>query len=399
MRPSSQPEASQRNERTSPSCNMGPIDQRGRSLDTVTLFLAGDVMTGRGIDQVLPCSGDPQIHEAFAKSANDYVKLAERANGPIQRPVGFDYVWGDALTELERRRPDARIINLETALTRSTRPEPKGINYKMNPANLEVITAAGIDCCVLANNHVLDWGCPGLLEALCALEQAKLHYAGAGRDSASAAAPAILEVPAKARVLVFAFACPSAGVPHHWAAAPDASGINVVRELSRQGAERITEKIRSVTRPQDVVLASIHWGGNWGYEIPREQSAFSHWLVESSNVDIVHGHSSHHVKGIEVHRGKLILYGCGDFIDDYEGITGYEEFRDDLVLMYFPTIRIVDGMLVSLEMVPFQIRNMRLNRASRVDAEWLANTLNREGKPLGTRVGLGTDDVLRLEWQ
>jgi poly-gamma-glutamate synthesis protein (capsule biosynthesis protein) len=105
------------------------------------------------------------------------------------------------------------------------------------------------------------------------------------------------------------------------------------------------------------------------------------------------------VKGIEVHRGKLILYGCGDFIDDYEGITGYEEFRDDLVLMYFPTIRIVDGMLVSLEMVPFQIRNMRLNRASRVDAEWLASMLNREGKPLGTRVGLGTDGVLRLEWQ
>jgi len=48
-------------------------------------------------------------------------------------------------------------------------------------------------------------------------------------------------------------------------------------------------------------------------------------------VDIVHGHSSHHVKGIEVHRGKLILYGCGDFIDDYEGIKGYEAFRDDLV--------------------------------------------------------------------
>ena len=130
-------------------------------------------------------------------------------------------------------------------------------------------------------------------------------------------------------------------------------------------------------------MASIHWGGNWGYEIPQEQIAFAHWLVEACNVDIVHGHSSHHVKGIEVYRGKLILYGCGDFIDDYEGITGYEEFRDDLVLMYFPTIRIDDGMLVSLEMVPLQIRNMRLNRASRADAEWLASTLNREGKPSG----------------
>jgi poly-gamma-glutamate capsule biosynthesis protein CapA/YwtB (metallophosphatase superfamily) len=378
---------------------MGPIAQQAGSPDSVTLFLAGDVMTGRGIDQVLPFPADPQIHETFVKSASDYVKLAERANGAIQRPVGFDYIWGDALTELKRRRPDARIINLETALTQSLWPEPKGINYKMNPANLGAITAAGIDCCVLANNHVLDWGYAGLLDTLSALEQAKLYYAGAGRDSSSAAAPAILEGHAKARIVVFAFGCPSAGVPPRWAARSDAPGVTIVPELSRQAAERIGEQIRSVAKPRDVVLASIHWGGNWGYEIPREQSAFAHWLVESSNVDIVYGHSSHHVKGIEVHRGKLILYGCGDFIDDYEGITGYEEFRDDLVLMYFPTIRIDDGMLVSLEMVPLQIRNMRLNRASRADVEWLARTLNREGKPLGTCVRLGSDDVLRLEWR
>jgi len=378
---------------------MGTIDQQGHSPDTVSLFLAGDVMTGRGIDQVLPFPADPRIHETFVKSASDYVKLAERANGAIQRPVSFDYIWGDALTELKRRKPDARIINLETALTRSTLPEPKGINYKMNPANLGAITAAGIDCCVVANNHVLDWGCSGLLDTLCALEQAKVHYAGAGRDSSSAAAPAILEVHAKARILVFAFGCPNAGVPRRWGAAPDAPGVNIVPELSRQAAVQIGEQVRSVAKPRDVVLASIHWGGNWGYEIPDEQSAFAHRLVESSNVDIVHGHSSHHVKGIEVHRGKLILHGCGDFIDDYEGITGYEEFRDDLVLMYFPTIRIDDGMLVSLEMVPLQIRNMCLNRASRADVKWLARTLNREGKPLGTCVRLGSDDVLRLEWR
>ena len=154
---------------------MGPIAQQAGSPDSVTLFLAGDVMTGRGIDQVLPFPADPQIHETFVKSASDYVKLAERANGAIQRPVGFDYIWGDALTELKRRKPDARIINLETTLTRSTRPEPKGINYKMNPANLGAITAADIDCCVVANNHVLDWGCSGLLDTLCALEQAKVH--------------------------------------------------------------------------------------------------------------------------------------------------------------------------------------------------------------------------------
>ena len=130
---------------------------------TATLFLAGDVMTGRGIDQVLPHPADPRLYEASAKSANDYVTLAERKNGPISRPVSFEYVWGAALDELERRQPDARIINLETAITDSGTPEPKGINYKMSPANAGVILAAGIDCCALANNHMLDWRRPGLL--------------------------------------------------------------------------------------------------------------------------------------------------------------------------------------------------------------------------------------------
>lgn len=355
-------------------------------------------MTGRGLDQVLPNPADPQIYEAYAKSAIDYVKLAERANGPIKIPVAFDYVWGDALAELDRRGPDARIINLKTAVTKSTSPAPKGIHYKMSPANLGVIRVARIDCCVLANNHVLDWGRAGLLETLGALEQAGVRYAGAGRDGVSAAEPAVV-VAETALVVVFAFASQSAGVPPQWAATPDTPGINLLTHLSRQAAELIGERVRALARPRDIVIASIHWGGNWGYEVPSEQVTFAHWLVETLGVDIVHGHSSHHVKSIEVHHGKLILYGCGDFIDDYEGITGYEEFRDDLVLMYFPTLRINDGTLVSLEMVPLQNRNMRLQCASRADAEWLAGTLERESKTVKTHVRLGADDVLRLAWQ
>ena len=56
------------------------------------VFLSGDVMTGRGIDQVLPHPNDPQIHEPIAKSAKQYVRLAEKVNGSIPYPVNFDYV-------------------------------------------------------------------------------------------------------------------------------------------------------------------------------------------------------------------------------------------------------------------------------------------------------------------
>lgn len=365
--------------------------------DTTMLFLTGDVMTGRAVDQLLPRPADARIYKSYCKSALDYVRLAEDAHGKIARPVDYPYIWGDALAELDRRRPDARIINLETAVTESQAPELKGINYKMSPENIGVVTAAGIDCCVLANNHVLDWGRAGLLEGLATLERAHIHYAGAGRTASAAAAPAVLPL-REGRVLVFAFAAPCSGVPMDWRAGSERPGVNVLPRLSVEAAEQIGGQIRAVAGARDVVIASIHWGGNWGYEVPEEHISFAHLLLENG-VHIVHGHSSHHVKGIEVRNGKLILYGCGDFIDDYEGITGYGEFRGDLVLMYFPSIGVEDGRLRSLEMVPLQIRQMRLNRASRTDATWLAETLERQSMNPSTHVRLGADNVLRLEWQ
>jgi poly-gamma-glutamate synthesis protein (capsule biosynthesis protein) len=132
----------------------------------VTLGLAGDVMLGRGIDQILPHPSDPEVHESFIKSAAGYVALAERANGPIPQSVDWAYVWGDALTELDRCRPDVCMVNLETAITTGTSWQVKGINYRMNPENVRVMTAATVDCCYLANNHVLDWGEGVFLETL-----------------------------------------------------------------------------------------------------------------------------------------------------------------------------------------------------------------------------------------
>jgi poly-gamma-glutamate synthesis protein (capsule biosynthesis protein) len=366
--------------------------------DAITLFLAGDVMTGRGIDQILSHPGDGRLHEDHVKSALEYVHLAERAHGAVHKPVAFNYVWGEALSELDRRKPDARIVNLETAVTHSAAYEAKGINYKMSPANVPVITAAGIDCCVLANNHVLDWGRSGLLETLSTLELAAVHGAGAGRSAAAAAAPAVLDTRQGARILVFGFASPCCGVPRDWAAGAGTPGVNLIPGLTVEHAEGIAETIHGLRKARDVAIASIHWGRNWGYEIPEAQIRFAHHLIDTGAVDLVHGHSSHHFKAIEVYRSKAILYGCGDFIDDYEGISGYEEFRDDLVLMYFPTIRAGDATLSALEMVPLQVRNMRLIPASTADRAWVLERLDRECARFGARVGVSSNGTLRLQW-
>jgi poly-gamma-glutamate synthesis protein (capsule biosynthesis protein) len=66
--------------------------------------------------------------------------------------------------------------------------------------------------------------------------------------------------------------------------------------------------------------------------------------------------------------------------------------------MYFATLESSAGRLVGLRMAPMQIKHFRENRASRKDAEWLRETLNREGKKLGTRVELEKDNTLTLRW-
>jgi poly-gamma-glutamate capsule biosynthesis protein CapA/YwtB (metallophosphatase superfamily) len=371
--------------------------EAGRS--GITLFLCGDVMTGRGIDQALPHPGKPHLYEPWMRSAVDYVKLAERESGGIPRPVEFSYVWGDALEEWRRMAADCRIVNLETAVTTSEDAAPgKGIHYRMHPANVPVLTAAGIDCCALANNHVLDWGRAGLEETLEVLRRAGLRTAGAGRDGEEAAAPAVIEVPGKGRVLVFAWGMESSGVPSAWAATGDRPGVNFLDDLSPATLEAVGRRVRGVKRPGDMVVASIHWGGNWGFGVSREERAFARGLVGAAGVDLVHGHSSHHVKGIEVHRGKLILYGCGDFLNDYEGIRGYGEYRGDLALMYFPALDPATGRLLELTMTPTRTRRFRVGRAPEEGIEWLSQTLNREGRRFGTRVERGPEGRLLLRW-
>jgi poly-gamma-glutamate synthesis protein (capsule biosynthesis protein) len=353
----------------------------------IRLFLCGDVMIGRGIDQVLTHPCDPVLYESHVRSATDYVRLAEDANGPIPRHADPSYIWGAALDRWNVERSDARIVNLETSVTRSSDHAAKGINYRVSPENASCLAAASIDCCILANNHVLDWGYRGLSETLATVSGLGIGTAGAGRNLDEASAPAQLYFHGKGRVLIFSFAAHSSGVPRGWAATRDSPGVNFLGDLSPATIARIRAQVERLRRPADVVVISIHWGSNWSYEIPDDQRRFAHALIDDVGVSIVHGHSSHHAKGIEIYRNRLILYGCGDFLNDYEGIAGYEEYRDDLALMYFAGID-ATGDVAGLDIFPLQIRNFRLAPPSGQDVEWLQQRLDRECRRLGTRVTL-----------
>src|SRR5918999_2313188 len=337
--------------------------------DLVTLFLCGDVMLGRGVDQILPHPGDPRLRESHLTDARAYVELAQD-RGPVPRSVDFSWPWGDSLQVLDEVAPDVRVINLETSVTRSDEFAPgKGVHYRMNPANLPCLAAARPDACVLANNHVLDFGRQGLVETLDALAAAGLRAVGAGRDITAARRPAVVTAGA-GRVLVFSLGAASSGIPASWAATPTVAGVDFLPALSVAAADDVVDRVQRHKREGDIVVVSIHWGSNWGYGISRSQVQFAHRLIDGG-VDVVHGHSSHHSRPIEVYRDKLVLYGCGDFLNDYEGISGHEQYRGDLVLMYFPALDEVTGQILALRMIPLRVRKMQLTRTSAADARWL----------------------------
>lgn len=374
-------------------------DGQEESPALITLFLTGDVMTGRGIDQVLSHPCDPRIYEPYLKDARGYVEIAEEMNGPIKRPVDWPYIWGIALDELERINPDVRIINLETAITKSDDYwRGKAINYRMHPKNIPAIAIAGIDIAVLGNNHILDWGYAGLEETVDTLGKAGIAHAGAGAELKGAEAPAILELGGSGRVIVFSYGSKTSGIPSSWAASERGPGINLLVDFSGGTIEGIRKRVDAVKRRGDIVVVSLHWGSNWDYGVSKERREFARRLIDEGGVDIIHGHSSHHIKGIEVHGGKLILYGCGDLITDYEGIADHDEFRGDLGLLYFPSVDASTGKLRSLKMVPTRMKRFQLNHAPSRDVKWMKKVLNREGAALGTRVEMAEDKSFELKW-
>ena len=365
----------------------------------ITMFLCGDVMTGRGIDQVLPHPGDPLLFESYIRSAAGYVELAELANGPIRKPVDYSYIWGDSFEVFARQMPHVRIVNLETSVTTSDDAWPnKPVHYRMHPKNVACLSAAEIDCCVLSNNHVLDWGYDGLNETVQTLRTVNIKTAGAGAFLPEAEAPAIIDVHGGGRVLVFGFGSESGGVPAQWGATNLKGGVNLIEDWSTATVQRIGKAVATEKRPGDIAVASIHWGPNWGYPIARAHVNFAHQLIDAAGIDVIHGHSSHHAKAIEIYQGKPVIYGCGDFINDYEGIGGHERFRGDLGVMYFVTLHAATGQLAKLTMVPTQLKQFRVHWASKDDARWFKRMLDRQGKQFDNQTQLNSDNTLSLDW-
>lgn len=343
------------------------------------LLLGGDLMLGRGIDQLMPRHCEAALHESAVRDARHYVQLAEQHHGPIPTPFGPATAWGDSLAWMQRFQPELRLVNLETAITTSDQPWPgKTVHFRLHPANTACLQAARIDGCSLANNHSLDWGFNGLAETLHVLRLAGIQSAGAGHTPHQAQRPASWALPQGGRLLLFAWACTSSGVPPAWGASPCHPGVALLSRIDSATVRWLVRCIQRRRRTGDIVVVSLHWGANWVPVIPEQHRWLARQLIELAGVDVVFGHSAHHPLPMEIHHGRLILYGCGDLINDYEGLPAHAPWRSDLVCLYGVELERSSGALCALELQPFVLRGFQLRQATAADRQLLEHQLGLE---------------------
>ena len=307
------------------------------------LAIVGDCMLGRGVDQSLQ----------------------------RQSPA---HPWGDTLPLFQGA--DARICNLECVMSDRGTPwseYPKAFHFRTAAKNVAVLTAAGMNAVSIANNHVLDYGYDALLEMLQVLDAAHIAHSGAGANSAEAAQIARFEARGR-RLGLLAF---TDNEPPWEATSQRPGTLYVPVDLQDHRAERLLEIVRG-RKQLDVLIVSVHWGGNWGYMPPTEHVQFAHALVDAG-ADIIFGHSSHVFRGIECYKHGLILYSTGNFVDDYS-VDPVE--RNDQSFMFLAELG-REG-LNRLRLYPTTINYCQANRAGAEEAQEIAAKMQELCNAMGT---------------
>jgi poly-gamma-glutamate capsule biosynthesis protein CapA/YwtB (metallophosphatase superfamily) len=338
------------------------------------LNFIGDVMLGRLIDQLFPTHVDEPSEARIIDSV--------RRSTPSLRDYSSESPWGNTLNVLQLGA--LNVANLETSVTTHPVPWPdKVFNYRMHPANISALKVAGRTYVSLANNHTLDFGVEGLVETVETLSANDIRFAGAGHSAAEAQRPANVPLilwrgfesyPSNHSVDIFS----ASDHPRDWSSVPSFHLIDYTSQTKARLKELITSE--NAQSQSSLKIFSVHWGPNYSWQPSAEIRELAHFLIDECGIDIVHGHSSHHVQGIDRYGGKLIIYGCGDFVDDYAITPGY---RNDLSAIWQVAVEEVDHAeeagkkkalrLSRLDIYPTKIKDFQVNllEPKAPDHEWV----------------------------
>ena len=354
---------------------------------TFSINLTGDVMLGRLIDQLRP------THVSNPQEAQYIRPFA--ISDPRLRSYSSKSPWGGTLSLFHSS--NLNIINLETSVTTHSTPWPdKAFNYRMHPANIDFLREARIHYASLANNHSLDFCEEGLVETVETLEREGIKFAGAGRSNEEALRPARLMLKDNTRssdsdaeladnyeVHVYS----ASDHPEEWS---QVSGFHLI-DYTSQTRDHLKKLLNAENIPKpSLKIFSVHWGPNYSWRPSRSIQDLAHFLVDECDVDIIHGHSSHHVQGVEVYKNKPIIYGCGDFVDDYAVDPA---FRNNISALWRVVVGPKAEADVKLEVKKVEIYPTLCKRfiTSRLqknnpDYGWVKETLQRLSRTWGTKV-------------
>lgn len=300
---------------------------------------------------------------------------------------GVAYPWGNVLPELHRA--DLRIVNLECVISDKGSPWSrweKVFHFCANPLAIEALKLARIDCVVIANNHVLDYEEEAFLQMLELLEAAGIPYLGAGRNLEDARRPVILQAPGL-QIGMVAFTDNEPG----WKATATAPGTNYL-PVAPESVPVLREGLQEArSLGADLLVVSAHWGPNMRlWPTPRFRE-FAHAVIEAG-ADVFHGHSAHLFQGIEVYKGKPILYDCGEFVDDY---AVDPELRNDWGLLY--RLNIEPAKTSRLELIPLFIHGCQVNLARGSEQQAILERARRLSAEMNTVLGEQAG-VVWVEW-
>jgi len=284
-------------------------------------------------------------------------------------------VWAPEVRELAGSC-DAVICNLECCVSERGSPTEripgKPFFFRGPPQAVDALLAIGTTAVSLANNHALDYGPDALEETLSHLRTAGIPAAGAGPDIGSARRGVVVEA-GGARVGVVA----ASDHPVEFAA--DADRLGIAHADFRSGTPAwLPKEIAGLREMCDLVVAVIHWGPNMTRRPAPWQLRVATELVDAG-ANVVAGHSAHVFHGIGWGERGPLLYDLGDALDDYAVDA---ELRNDLGVMAIWRPRSDP----ELELVGLRLDYCFTRLAEGVDADWIAQRLDRACSELGTSV-------------
>lgn len=210
--------------------------------------------------------------------------------------------------ELIEHMKQADIMCLNNEFTYSTGGAPldgKAYTFRANPERVGILQEMGVDIVKLANNHVYDYGREALLDTFDTLDEAGIAYMGAGRNLEEAMKPVYVEL--DGRKVAFVAASRAEKYKMTPQATEDAPGI-----LRCYDTTLFLETIAEARENADFVLAYVHWGTEYSYELEEVQLTTGKEYLDAG-ADVVIGAHSHCLQGMEYYNGKPIIYSLGNY--------------------------------------------------------------------------------------